>query len=188
MDVETLKALMAEHGESQSGIARLLGITPDKVNKTLRGKRRLQLEEANKLARYFGAADTPPEARPHLLPIVGLVAAGQWREGFEVVRGHMPWPDPKLSRDAFVVIVEGDSMDQVARPGEAIIVEPRDKHLVSGGYYIVRNAAGETTFKRYQENPARLEPCSSNDKHQPIYPGQEPFEIIGRVRKKVTDL
>ena len=60
--------------------------------------------------------------------------------------------------------------------------------LVNGGYYIIRNGDGETTFKRYIENPARLEPCSSNPEHQAIYPGQSPFEVIGRVRKKVTDL
>jgi repressor LexA len=187
MDVATLKALMAERGETQAEIARLLGISPDKLNKTLKGKRRLQLDEANTLDRYFGLAE-PGDAKPHYLPIVGLVSAGQWREGFEVVMGYMPSPDPKLSRDSFVVIVEGDSMDLVAQPGEAIIVEPRDRDLVNGGYYIIRNGEGETTFKRYIENPARLEPCSSNPEHEAIYPGQSPFEVIGRVRKKVTDL
>lgn len=187
MDVGTLKALMAQHRETQAGIARLLGISPDKVNKILKGKRRLQLDEANTLERYFGLAE-PGEAKPHYLPIVGLVSAGQWREGFEVVMGYMPSPDPKLSREAFVVLVEGDSMDLVAGPGEAIIVEPRDKNLVNGGYYIIRNGSGDTTFKRYLENPARLEPCSSNPEHKPIYPGQDAFEVVGRVRKKVTDL
>jgi repressor LexA len=187
MDVPTLKRLIAEHNEVQAELARMIGLTPDKFNKVLKGKRRLQLDEAAKLERYFGVAESQ-DTNPHYLPIVGLVAAGQWREGFEVVMGYMPSPDPKLSRDAFVVIVEGDSMNLIAEEGEAIIVEPRDRNLVNAGYYIIRNDAGETTFKRYLENPARLEPCSSNPVHQPIYPGQSPFEIIGRVRKKVTDL
>ena len=188
MDVETLRRLMREHGENQADIARLLGHErPDKVNKILAGKRRLRLDEAEILRRYFGPAE-PEKSDLHYLPIVGLVSAGRWREGFEAVRGHMPSPDPKLSRDAFVVIVEGDSMDLVAQPGEAIIVDPRDRNLVSGAYYIIRREDGETTFKRYLENPARLEPCSTNDEHQPIYPGQQQFEVIGRVRKKVSDL
>ena len=38
------------------------------------------------------------------------------------------------------------------------------------------------------EKPARLEPCSSNPKHQVIYPGREAFTVIGRVRKRVSDL
>src|SRR5687767_1135180 len=118
MDVEQLKRLMAERGESQAGLARLLGITPDKLSKTMSGKRNLKLDEANVLRRYFGLDDAGAQGeRPHLLPIIGLVSAGAWREGFEHVRGHMPAPDPDLSRDSFAVIVEGDSMDRVVGEG-----------------------------------------------------------------------
>lgn len=187
MDVETLRRLIDERGETQAGIARLLGITPDKMSKTLKGKRQLRLEEANKLRAYFGTNGTDDDL-PALLPIIGLVSAGAWREGFEQVRGYMPSPDKTLSRDSFVVIVEGDSMNLVAREGEGIIVDPRDMDLLPGRYYVIRNGEGETTFKRYMENPARLEPCSSNPDHKPIYPGRETFTVIGRARKRVSDL
>jgi repressor LexA len=100
----------------------------------------------------------------------------------------MPSPDKALSRDAFVVIIEGDSMDLVAKEGEGIIVDPRDLDLIAGRYYVIRNADGEMTFKRYMDNPARLEPCSSNPSHQPIYPGREEFAVVGRARKRVADL
>lgn len=188
MDVDELKRLMAEHKESQAAMARLLGISADKMSKTLNGRRRLQLDEANTLRRYFGLKDDSQSERPRSLPIVGLVSAGNWREGFEEVRGYMPSPDNRLSRDAFVVIVEGDSMDLVAKDGEGIIIEPRDLDLVAGRYYVIRNADGETTFKQYQDNPARLEPCSTNPAHQTIFPGREPFTVIGRARKRVSDL
>lgn len=188
MDVEQLKRLMAEHKDSQVGIARLLGISPDKVSKTLKGTRRLQVEEANMLRRYYGLKDEEAGARARRLPIVGMVAAGGWREGFEQVIGYMPSPDPSLGRDAFVVIVEGDSMNQIAQPGEAIIVDPAERTLVNGRLYVIRNADGETTFKRYREDPARLEPCSTNSGHTTIFPGQEGFEVIGRARKRVSDL
>ena len=35
MNVEQLKRLMEERGENQAGVARLIGITPDKMSKTL---------------------------------------------------------------------------------------------------------------------------------------------------------
>lgn len=186
MDVATLKALMEEHGENQAGLARLLGISPDKMSKTLSGKRTLKLTEANILRRYFGLDE--PENATALLPIVGLVSAGSWQEGFERVIGHMPSPDKSLSADSFVVIVEGDSMDLVAKHGEGIIIDPRDKDLISGRYYVVRNGDGETTFKQYRDNPARLEPCSTNGVHQAIFPGRDDFIVVGRARKRVSDL
>lgn len=186
MDVEQLKSLMKEHGETQAGLARLLKISPDKMSKTLNGKRALRLEEANILSAYFGL-DKPKEA-PVMLPIVGLVSAGAWAEGFENIMGYMPSPDKSLSSDSFVVIIEGDSMDLVAQPGEGIVVDPRDADLVSGRYYVIRNGEGETTFKQYRDNPSRLEPCSSNPEHQTIYPGREQFTVVGRARKRVSDL
>jgi repressor LexA len=187
MDVELLKKLMAEHpDETQAGLARLLKITPDKMSKTLAGKRSLRLEEANILSAYFGL-DKPKEA-PVMLPIVGLVSAGAWAEGFENIMGYMPSPDKSLSSDSFVVIVEGDSMDLVAQAGEGIIVDPRDCDLCSGRYYIIRNSEGEMTFKQYKDTPARLEPCSTNPAHQTIYPGREQFTVVGRARKRVSDL
>ncbi|WP_167737402.1 LexA family protein [Sphingomonas parva] len=188
MDVEQLKKLMRERGESQVGLARLIGITPDKLSKTLGGKRNLKLEEANILRRYFGLDNAAPGKKTHMLPIVGLVSAGAWREGFEHVRGHMPSPDPALSRDSFVVIVEGDSMDRVVGEGEAVVVDPRQRELLPKRYYVVRNASGETTFKQYLDQPGRLEPCSHNPEHKTIFPGQEEFTIVGRVMKAVRDL
>lgn len=188
MDVATLKRLMSEWKERPVDIARLLGIEPDKVSKILHNKRRITAEEADTLRRYFGIKEEESGAKPRRLPIVGLVSAGMWREGFEQVIGYMPSPDPSLGKDAFVVIVEGSSMNKIAQPGDAVIVDPSERSLIDGKLYIIRNGDGETTFKQYRENPARLEPCSDDPRHRTIYPGQEGFEVIGRVRKKVQDL
>lgn len=188
VDGDQLQRLKAEHGDSTVGLATLLGISADKVSKVLKGKRRLTVEEADTLRTYYGLKAKEPGDAPRQLPIVGLVAAGTWREGFEEIRGYMPSPDPSLGRDAFVVIIEGESMNKVARNGEAIIVDPRERHLISGKFYVVRNAHGETTFKQYRDNPARLEPVSDDEGHQTIYPGQDGFEVIGRAVKRVQDL
>lgn len=187
MDVETLRRLMKEHGDTQAGLARFLNMSPDKMSKIMAGRRRLTVEEANKLSNYYGVSGQE-DRLPMSLPIVGLISAGAWRHGFEEVRGYMPSPDKALSKDAFVVIIEGDSMDMVAQPGEGIIVDPRDLDLLPGRYYVVRNEEGETTFKRYMENPARLEPCSNNPVHETIFPGRETFTVIGRAKKRVSDL
>lgn len=187
MEIEQLKALIVERGETQAGLARLVGITPDQFSKGMKGRRRFTVREMDILRDYFhGRTDSAPEQT--LLPIIGLISAGAWREGFERVIGYMPSPDKTLSPKAFVVLIEGDSMDKVAMPGDGIIVDPTDLDLVSGKYYVVRNEAGESTFKRYRENPARLEPCSTNPEHQTIYPGQDAFTIVGRARKRVADL
>lgn len=188
MDVDELKRLMAKYGENQAGLARLVGITPDKMSKTIKGTRSLKLEEANTLRAYFGQLEGGESERQHQLPIVGIVSAGAWREGFETIMGYMPSPDSSLSKDAFVVVIEGDSMDRIASEGESIVIEPRDRQLIDGKFYLIRNGDGEMTFKQYRESPARLEPCSTNSAHQTIYPGQEVFEVIGRARNKVTSL
>lgn len=187
MEIEQLRALIKERGETQAALARLVGITSDQFSKTMKGKRRFTVREMDILRRYFFDESKNP-SQPMLLPIVGLVSAGAWREGFEQVMGYMPSPDKALSAKAFVVLVEGDSMDKVAMSGDGIIVDPTDLDLCNGKYYVVRNEAGETTFKRYREGPARLEPCSTNPNHQTIYPGQDMFTIVGRARKRVADL
>jgi repressor LexA len=187
MDISTLARLMEEHGETQAGMARVLGLTRDKMSKVMNGKRRLTVEEATKLSRYFGTNSALDELTV-MLPIIGLVRAGSWREAVEHPRGYMPSPDKNLSKDAFVVIVEGNSMDLVAQEGEAIIVEPAERELLPGRYYIIMNGDGETTFKRYMENPSRFEPCSSDETHKPITIGDHPFTVVGRVRKRVVDL
>ena len=187
MDGPEVKRLIKESGATQADIARMLEIAPNKLSKSLSGVRRFTVQEVDLLRRFFGLADPAAPAITRI-PVVGLVSAGGWREGFHEVIERIPSPDPSLSADAFAVRVSGDSMDQVAGDGEDVIVEPRDRRLVNGKYYVVRNSEGEMTFKRYRESPARLEPCSSNPAHTTIYPGEDGFEVIGRVRKKVSDL
>lgn len=192
MDTDELVQLMRrqirEEGDTQKGFAEMLRIHPTAVSKLLAGKRRLRANEADILRRFFGLKDEARKETQRLLPIVGLVAAGAWREGFENIMGHMPSPDRSLSPDAFVVQIEGDSMDKLAQHGEQVIVDPRDLDLVAGKAYVVRNASGETTFKLYCENPPRLEPCSNNPEHKTILIGAEAFTTVGRVRKRVSDL
>lgn len=161
---------------------------PPPFRKWLHGKRQLKASEADILRQYLGVKEAERSEREVLLPVVGLVSAGNWQEGFESVKDWVPRPDRSLSTASFVVEIEGDSMDRIAAEGEQVIVDPRDLDLIAGKFYVIRNGSGETTFKRYCDNPARLEPCSNNPAHKTILIGQEGFSVVGRVRKKVSDL
>lgn len=192
MDMDEIRALIkkrrAEGKERYASLAKLLDLDPTKFSKSVNGKREFTVSEMDILRQYYGVkidTDAPPARR---LPVVGLVSAGRWQEGFESVMDWIPSPDPSLSGNAFVVIVDGSSMNKIAQAGDRIIIEPTDKRLMPGKLYVVRNGAGEATFKCYRENPARLEPCSTDDHHQTIYPGEDGFEVIGRAILRVTGL
>lgn len=114
------------------------------------------------------------------IPIVGAVQGGNWREAVKRSAASMPRPDPSVPPEAFALRVTGDSMDELVEDGGTVIVDPQDKDLFPGRYYVVMNGDGETTFKRFMADPARLVPCSTNPVHKEIPIGSR-FEIVGRV-------
>lgn len=123
--------------------------------------------------------DSPSGVR--LVPLLGSVPAGDLAEAIEDPQGWFPIPSDVAGPRAFALSPKGDSMDRVAPEGEVIVVDPDDLDLVPDRAYIVRNGAGESTFKRYRQGPPRLDPDSSNPKHKPILIGRETFLVIGRV-------
>lgn len=124
-------------------------------------------------------ADAASQVR--LVPVIGYVAAGQWAEAIEEPDSWHPVPGDVGGPKAFALKPKGDSMDNVASEGEIIVVDPDQLELIDGKAYIVTNAEGEATFKRYRADPPRLEPDSSNPEHKPILIGREPFLVVGRV-------
>lgn len=192
MDEDALRAHIAAEvaagREVQADLAGLIKIDPTAFSKWMHRKRRLKASEADTLRRYFGQKQATANEDTHMLPILGKVPAGRWQESLEDVHGYIPSPDKRLSRSSFVLVVEGGSMNKRVQDGDSIIVDPEDKELRAGGLYVVRNAHGDTTFKQYLEGPARLEPATDEDGHNTIYPGQEIFTIVGRVRKRIEDL
>jgi SOS-response transcriptional repressor LexA len=169
----------------QVHLANALGIDPDKVSKSLdrKGTRTFTEDEMRVVRQMLREDGDPVEAEDYpLLPIIGQVQAGQWREAIHQPRGHMSSPTHNTPRRTFALEVVGDSMDKLALPGARIMVDPDDKSLFPGKLYVVINADGETTFKQFHADPARLVPCSSNPAHAVIeLGGEEPFTIVGRV-------
>lgn len=87
--------------------------------------------------------------------------------------------------------VEGSSMDRIAVDGSTIIVNRRDKRLISGKFYVFVAKDGEATFKRYRSNPARYAPYSTDPDEEPIYPEMEAerdWQVFGRVYRVLIDI
>lgn len=85
--------------------------------------------------------------------------------------------------------VEGDSMDRISPPDSIILVNLDDRKLVANACYILQDADGSATYKRYRPNPDRFEPVSTNDSHQTLFPdpGNMP-QIFGRVGRTILSL
>jgi SOS-response transcriptional repressor LexA len=114
-------------------------------------------------------------------PILGDVPAGNWKEAIHTSRNMIPVPASEAPAQGYALKVHGDSMDLVVPDGTMIVVDPGDTDLWAGKCYVIMNDDGETTFKRYLDNPARLVPCSSNPSHKemPIQAGG--YQVLGRV-------
>ena len=180
MDLAELKQRIRDHGLTQSEVGEMLGLTQVQMSKSLKGGRRFTVPEWQRLQEILGEAgsDIQPSRS---IPIIGLVAAGNWREAVQQSRDAMPVPDPRTPPNAFALEVTGDSMDLLVDDGGTVIVDPDDKALFPNRYYVILNAEGETTFKQFKADPARLVPCSTNPSHREIAIGGEPFEVVGRV-------
>lgn len=180
-----IREVRQRRGMSLEELGAAIGVSFSTVAKLERSQRTLSLDLLTTIAKALGV--TPgeliggPQVGPPLrtVPIIGKIAAGNWREAIEDPIGHVAVPD--AGPNAFALVPDGDSMDLVAPEGSIIVIDPDMKELAEGRMYAVMNREHETTFKRYRSDPPRLEPCSSNPAHKPIPLLSEPMEMIGRV-------
>jgi repressor LexA len=181
MDIDEIRERMAVRGYKQVDLANLLELAPNKVSKAFSGTRRFTIGEMDKIRSWLGDQSEHDTARVRMLPVIGQVAAGSWREAIRSTTDEMPAPDPDMPKAAFALDVVGDSMNNFVPDGGRVIVDPEDKALYPRRFYVVQSG-GETTFKRFFADPARLEPCSSNPAHEAITIGGDvAFSIVGRV-------
>lgn len=163
----------------QKEIAAELGVAPARISEMLKGERKIQQKEMPILARLFGMEEEP-DSNVRRIKRVGRVPAGSLREALHETTDSIEVPS-NLPKGVFALEVDGESMNKIAPFGADVIVDPNDKALFSGDLYVLGNEAGEFTFKRYLENPARLVPLSSDPTHKEMHLGSEPINIIGRV-------
>ena len=182
MDAPTIRALLRQRGIRQAQLAGYLGIDQPKVSKILSGERQIKAAEMDRIRALLAPAGAEVPAGLRAIPIIGQVAAGNWRQAIEQPIASLPSPDPSIPGRAFALRVSGDSMDRFVDDGGTVIVDPDDRALFPGRFYVVLNDEGETTFKQFQADPARLVPCSFNPAHREIdIGGGGRFEVVGRV-------
>jgi repressor LexA len=172
-------------------LARSLEIELDKVSKALSGKRQftsVEMDKARALIRtdrMWESAEAAAEVRgtqARKIPRLGSVPAGSWREAVRNTSGSLAVSDASTPPNAFALDIDGDSMDLITHDADYVILDPDDISVFPGRLYVVINEAGESTFKKYLENPPRLMPCSSNPVHQPIVFGDgQQVQVIARV-------
>ena len=113
MENVEIRKQMKERGYTQADLANLLGIDPTAVSKRLTGKRAFKYDEVRKIEAWLGQGTSAQigGSAVRMLPIIGQVAAGAWREAVEQPLGHMPVSAASASPNAIVLEVQGDSMD-----------------------------------------------------------------------------
>lgn len=182
MELPEIKERMARKGLRQVDLVNATGLTPTKVSLALKGERQFKYAEMVVIEAMLADAPGPIEqAGARGLPIIGEVPGGNWKEAIQRPLGWMPSPDPSLPANSWALRVSGDSMDRYVDDGGTVIVDPDDKALYPGRFYVILNGEGETTFKQFQHDPARLVPCSTNPDHKEMLIGEEGFQIVGRV-------
>jgi len=163
-------------------LAGAIGLDENKLSKSLLGNRRFQAEELSAIERELAPVDD--DATPlRKIPWLGKVPAGRPAPAEQHRGKWVAVSDPDTPVNAYALTPEGDSMDLVVPKGVAVtlIIDPDDRALWPGRRYVIQTEDGQTTFKEFQADPARLVPCSSNEEHREIMLGDEPVTVLGRV-------
>ena len=122
-----------------------------------------------------------------VMPVLGKVAAGVPITAQEDIEGEFILPAGFVPRgsDAFMLRVQGDSMNDAAiLDGDLILVRPQ-RHA-ENGEIVVAMLDGEATVKRFYREANRIRLQPENRTMAPIYASD--VEIVGRVEAVVRRL
>ena len=125
-----------------------------------------------------------------LVPVISWVSAGELTDPTIQLPADLRTLEIDELGDGefFATEVRGDSMDRIAPEGALLVVNRSEINLVRGRRYIF-NLRGQTTFKRYGEDPPALLPESLNPAHEPrILKPADKWSVVGRVRKVIIDV
>lgn len=210
MDLAWLKEQLRLHGRSQSALARYMGIEHAAVvNRIVNGSRRIKVEEAEQIEAYLRATDgstwtgkgdnqTQPENPTHgltLIPVLGVVEAGAWREVADVALAERETievaQDRRFEGETFALKVVGASMNRVYPDGSFVIARRWNGGPLPAGKRVIvdreRDGLHETTIKelvRTSDGHWELWPRSDDPRHQQPIPYEDEnttVRIIGRV-------
>ena len=177
-DRDAVRAAMKQLKITQKMMAEKLELNQSAISNILNGARQVKVHEASLIYKTLGL-DRPADIQ--MVPIIGLTNAGNWREAIQNPGGQVPMPSGRAGTRAFAIEIKGDSMDKLVQEGEFVVCDPDEVQLYNDRVYLIENDEHETQVKLYRANPARFEPMSSNETHQPLFVGQNHVRIIGRV-------
>lgn len=184
-------------GLRQADLAKHMNVATATIQRWETQKRKIDIESLKKLSSYLrcsieelcGIVDHN-NIPVKLVPIISWVKAGQFTDTEPLHEGlekEKVVPVADLHSDSiFALRVVGDSMNLVAPEGSIIIVDYKDKDLREGLYYIAQSYQG-ITFKKYYEDPPRLEPVSSDPSFKTIFLRENTY-VVGRVIKVIQSL
>lgn len=182
-------------------LAEATGINLNTVKAHEQGRNGFEIPDARRYAKalsvslrwlYFGEGD-PNDADPEAsvaaleVPLFTSVSAGLL--GDDAVDEAMGTAKAALPPGDWIAFrVDGESMDRISPPGSIIFVDRADKRLVNGGFYVIDDGTGQSTYKRFVARPRmRFEPVSKNKDLLAFEPDNEPT-IIGRVKLTTLSL
>lgn len=181
-DAALVRSRMKERKVSQAEMARVMGLPSQSAfSNILKGLRRITAQEAALAYRFLGLAQSNDMPGLQRVPIIGYSSAGVWREAVEVPQGYLPIPPQIAGEKSFAVKVSGDSLDKIVPDGSYVVIDPDQRELYAGKFYLLQNTEHEVTVKCYQRTPARFCPVSNNPDHADILVSDHDFVVVGRV-------
>lgn len=182
-----IRQLRKEKGLTQEDLATRVGVHFTTIAKIERAERGLSLNMLAAISRALGVAPIDiltdgmfqDPAPTRMVPMLGEASAADWRDALHDPDGSFPVPG--AGENAFALTPDPSTVDLLVGPGAVLVVDPDDVDLKDGKVYAVLNGEGKSTFRRFQAEPLRLDPLSSDSDEKPLLLGREPFTIIGRV-------
>lgn len=178
-DRKLVRQRMKERGVTQSVVCEAVGLTSQSaMSNILNGRREVTAEEAR---RIYDFLDVKQETQFTIVPLINIASVGRWREAAKLHVGQMPIHIGLASESAFGLEVSDDSMDLLVDDGGWLLIDPAQKELRAGSYYLIKNGDQEAAVKRWQRSPSRFEPVSSNPDHHSFLAPEVDFTVLGRV-------
>lgn len=172
---DLLQAL-EEAGVKKGKIAETIAVGASAVSDLYAGRRQLKHDEALRLL-----ALVPDHTAGAEVPLIGMAGAGNWVEAIEATKDYIWVPREAIARGKFAVELVGQSMNLLMPEGSIALIDPDDVELFAFKLYLLRNADGEATIKRFRTDPSRFEPVSDDPTFVPFLVGSTDFRVIGRV-------
>lgn len=201
-----LKKLIEENNESPYSLSLKVGVTQPTIHRIITGETPEPKDgTVTKLSRFFGVTNDQMRGRVSLersnisdgpdirgqVPLISWVKAGNWCNSpdlFNPGEADEFYPTTaKVGKNAYALLVDGDSMEPKFPHGCIIIVDPA-KHAENGSFIVVRESESDAaTFKQLYFDGSRKYLKPLNPRY-PLMELREETVICGVVVKMEMDV